>query len=55
VFAGYIAGVLPQMTEAELSSYISETLELQASLRQSWTDTSSTQGRKRHLDEEMST
>ncbi|XP_042222478.1 CDK2-associated and cullin domain-containing protein 1-like isoform X2 [Homarus americanus] len=54
VFAGYIPGVLPAMREHELSGYISETQELQASLRQSWI-TSSSQGRKRCLDEEMLT
>lgn len=53
-FAGFIPGVLPPMREHELSSYITETQELQASLRQSWAVTS-TRGRKRHLDEEMST
>ncbi|XP_071551953.1 CDK2-associated and cullin domain-containing protein 1-like isoform X3 [Panulirus ornatus] len=54
VFAGYIPGVLPAMREHELTSYINETQELQASLRQSWI-TSSSQGRKRCLEEEMLT
>ncbi|XP_064084328.1 CDK2-associated and cullin domain-containing protein 1-like isoform X1 [Macrobrachium nipponense] len=53
-FVGFIPGILPPMREHELSSYICETQELQASLRQTWANTS-TQGRKRHLDEEMST
>ncbi|KAK8377910.1 hypothetical protein O3P69_014091 [Scylla paramamosain] len=51
VFAGYIPGVLPAMREHELSSYIDETRELQATLRQFWI-TSNAQGRKRCLDEE---
>ncbi|KAK8745531.1 hypothetical protein OTU49_000248 [Cherax quadricarinatus] len=54
VFAGYIPGVLPAMREHELSSYINETQELQASLRQSWVS-SSPRGKKRCLDEEMHT
>lgn len=52
VFAGYIPGILPAMREHELSGYIDETRELQATLRQFWM-TSNTQGRKRCLDEEM--
>ncbi|XP_047491879.1 CDK2-associated and cullin domain-containing protein 1-like [Penaeus chinensis] len=54
VFSVYIPGVLPAMGEHELSDYIAETQKLQATLRQSWINTSS-QGRKRCLDEEMLT
>ncbi|KAG0727621.1 CDK2-associated and cullin domain-containing protein 1 [Chionoecetes opilio] len=52
MFAGYIPGILPAMREHELSSYIDETRQLQATLRQFWI-TSNAQGRKRCLDEEM--
>lgn len=52
VFAGYIPGILPAMREHELSGYIDETRELQATLRQFWIS-SNTQGRKRCLDEEI--
>lgn len=54
VFERYIPGVRPPMREHELPGYINETHELQLGLRQSWI-TTSTQGRKRHVDEEMLT
>ncbi|KAK4287364.1 hypothetical protein Pmani_039559 [Petrolisthes manimaculis] len=56
VFASYIPCVLPAMREQELSNYISETQQLQASLRQSWLcNPSITQGTKRSLDDEGNT
>ncbi|CAL4126199.1 unnamed protein product, partial [Meganyctiphanes norvegica] len=54
VFERYIPGVRAPMREHELPGYINETQELQLGLRQSWI-TTSTQGRKRHVDEEMLT
>lgn len=56
IFASYIPCVLPAMKEQDLSEYISETQQLQASLRQAWiSNPTISQGTKRSLEDEGNT